>query len=67
MAKERACYLNLKHQLSVAGDLSPNKYYIPVGFNHAPNPLTWRALNRVNVPCFYFLHCPLSAGKMCGI
>ena len=35
--------------------------------NLAPNPLTWRGYSMANVPCFKFLHCPLSAGKMCGI
>ena len=46
---------------------SPNKLNIPVGFNHAPNPLTWRGDSRANVPCFNIFHCPLSARKMFGI
>ena len=63
------CHMNapdtyIKHQLSGASELSPNKYNIPFGFNHAPNPLTWRGYSRANVPCFNFLHCPLSARKM---
>ena len=59
----------LKHQLSGASELSPNKYNIPVGFNHAPYPLTWGGggYSLANVLCFNFLHCPLSARKMCCI
>ena len=40
--QEHALYLYLKYQLSAAIELSPNKYNIPVGFNHVPNPLTCR-------------------------
>ena len=29
---------------------------IPVGFNHAPNSLTWRGDSRANVPCFKLIH-----------
>ena len=64
MPQERALYLYLKHQLSAASELSPNKQYIPVGYYHASNPLTWQGYSRANVPYFIFLHCPLSAGKM---
>ena len=46
---------------------SPDKFNIPVGFNHAPNPLTWLGDSRANVPCFNIFHCPLSARKMFGI
>ena len=67
MPHERALYLYLKHQLSGASELSPNKYNIQVGFNKGPNPLTWPGYRGANVACFNILHCPLSAGKMCGI
>ena len=40
MPQEHALYLYLNYQLSAAIELSPNKYNIPVGFNHVPNPLT---------------------------
>ena len=43
--------------------LSTNKTYIQVGFNHKHNPLTWRGYSLANVPCINFLHCPLSAWK----
>ena len=60
-------YISSIDQLSAASELSPNNNNIPVIFNHAQNPLTWLGLSPANVPCFNFLHCPLSVMKMCGI
>ena len=67
MHQERARYLYLKHQLFAASELSPNKFNIPVGFNHAPNPLTWLGNSQANVSYFNILNCPLSAVKICAI
>ena len=36
---------------------------MPVGFNHAPNPLTWRGLSLATVPCFNIYIGPLVLGK----
>ena len=63
MPQERAHYLYLKHQLSAESELSPNKYNIPVGFNHAPNPLTWRGIARLMYHVLTFCIVPLVRGK----
>ena len=67
MPQKRADILISQASAFCSGELSPNKYNVPVGLYHAPNSLTWRWYSRANVPCFNFLHCPLSAGEILDI
>ena len=67
VAKLLRLSIYLKHQLSAASELSPNKYKLLVGFNHVPKYLTRLWDSQANVSCFNILHCPYSVGKMCGI